>query len=277
MPPVLASKREGGALDAPQLADFVTLRGADLSKTSLQLSASKSYTSDALTDLTGYDLPTEVRLTAKFLDWYPFRAGDEASSSSSSAATADGADDPTDRQQQRHRRRRRRRHPRHDDDDNRSRGGSGGRLSADDERAGAVQHHMPPVCSLSLSTILSDIGGGERRTKGTLRYKARIDSASRRWTYGIEADRLLALGDLQSTRAFVNATYMKRPTASDWQVDSLLGVEQAVQLGRLRLLGRVGVTPEGNVRSELRDFGLVSPPRRRRSSKARGERQRWHW
>ena len=210
MPRVYA--REDGVFDAIRLGDVVRMHGTDPSKLQFQFALYKSFGTDALTEWTGYDLPTDLRVGAKFGTWRPLQDHDW-----------DHGEHGTFRP---------------------ARSGS----------TKAVEWHRPPVVSLSISTLLSDIGGGEPRTRGSLRYRARIDSASNRWTYGVEADRLVALGQLQATRGFINVQYVKRPHQPEFVVESRMGIEQVARLGRLRTVLRAGINPDGDTTLDVRSL-----------------------
>ncbi|GJD08102.1 hypothetical protein Gasu2_24120 [Galdieria sulphuraria] len=86
-----------------------------------------------------------------------------------------------------------------------------------------------PKGKISLSTQLVDLGGGEKRTKGALMWKA-LANTEGHTSHGFQIDRLIALGQFHDTRLYGN-----------------VDIHQRVRLFGTVLGFRVGATPEGQL------------------------------
>ncbi|KAK4529905.1 hypothetical protein CCYA_CCYA02G0762 [Cyanidiococcus yangmingshanensis] len=209
-------------IDPIRFGDILRWNSKEPDQIGLNLAVFKTFRSDVLSELTGADLPTEVRLGAQF-------------------ATVKLL-------------------------------GPNAREDFYDGDGHARWHwYRPPVGSLTIRTRLSDIGGGESRSRGALWYRARIDTDKPSWLYGVEADRRIALSSWQDTRGYVNVKYMKKASEPEFTVSSQLGIEQYMRLGRLWAIGRIGMDPEGVLRMSLYDYGMRS---KRRLERARRQATR---
>jgi hypothetical protein len=200
------------AVDPIRISDILRWDSKEPDQLALNCALFKTFRTDVLSELTGADLPTEVRLGAQF-------ATVQLLSS--------------------------RFHEDFYENNSRTR----------------WHWYRPPIGSLTIRTRLSDIGGGESRSKGALWYRARIDTDQPSWVYGVEADRRIALSNWQDTRGYVNVKYMKKASEPEFTVSSQLGVEQHLRLGRLWAIGRIGMDPEGMLRMSLYDYGIRSKRR----------------
>jgi len=204
------SSRNSLAFDPIRIGDILRWDVKEPERLGLNLVVFKTFRTDVLSDLTGADLATELRLGAQFgtVQLLPSRARED--------------------------------------------------FYDDSEGEPRVRWYRPPVGSLTIRTRLSDIGGGEMRSRGALWFRARIDTDKCVWHYGVEADRRIALSNWHDTRGFVNVKYMKKASEPEFTVTSQLGIEQYLRLGRVWALTRTGVNPEGTLHVSLRDYGLRS-------------------
>lgn len=109
-----------------------------------------------------------------------------------------------------------------------------------------------PIGKLGLTVRLLDLGAADSRQGGFLRFKAATRTNGRA-DHGFEIDRRVAIMNLPSTTLYGNVAYRTNNQANGvWKTTSSFGVHQGLHFAGMRCAFRVGMTPEGQLFTDLR-------------------------
>lgn len=109
-----------------------------------------------------------------------------------------------------------------------------------------------PVGRVALNVRLLDLGASDSKQKGHLRFKASARTNGRR-DHGFEIDRKVQIFGLPKTTLYGNVGYKTTNKSNGaWKTTSSFGLHQEFAVAGVKLAGRLGLTPEGDVVYDLR-------------------------